>query len=110
MRDKKKTKSGTPKAGTKQKEDLEKAIAQSMGKEFKLSYQSIRGLPWHVDPKSGKNACLYGCAKEIFGVGAMCTKTNCERSHVAKDCYPHGKDCVVGKCPESCPSRKNNTE
>ena len=110
VRDKKKTKSGTPKAGTKQKEDLEKAIAQSMGKEFKLSYQSIRGLPWHVDPKSGKNACLYGCAKEIFGVGAMCTKTNCERSHVAKDCYPHGKDCVVGKCPESCPSRKNNTE
>ena len=70
-RDKKETKSGTPKAETKMKEDLGKAIAQSMGKEFKLSYQSIRGLPWHVDPKSGKNACLYGCAKEIFGVGAM---------------------------------------
>ena len=109
-RDKKETKSGTPKAETKMKEDLGKAIAQSMGKEFKLSYQSIRGLPWHVDPKSGKSACLYGCAKEIFGVGAMCTKTNCDRSHVAKDCYPHGKDCVVGKCPESCPSRKHKNE
>ena len=109
-RDKSETKSGTPKAKSKMKVELEKAITQSMGKEFKLSYQSIRGLPWHVDPKSGKNACLYGCAKEIFGVGAMCTKTNCERSHVAKACYPHGKDCVVGKCPENCPSRKENNE
>ena len=111
------TPSGTSKNGSRARpredqpegrEDLRREMAKDLGREFKLDFRSIRSLPWHANPKTGESACLFGCAKEIFGVGTECTRPKCGRSHVAKDCYPHGRDCVVGKCPKDCASRKEN--